>query len=248
MRLWVVGNAQKIKPTSLPTFTHPCSPKMLSLAKSSRRGLSVVAASLLRSRAPAVFNFNVGVEKKHERHSSTSIVNKTSGNSNAVFTSMMAPTFTLNLLFFPAMFCQQCEQTESGKGCSTIGVCGKTPEVAHLQDALVHALKGLGVVASLARSVNIIDSEVDRFMLRATFSTLTNVNFDAAYFHRTVPEAIARRNALWEAYKAECKAKGTAVAALPSIASWNPDVSALEAAGASVGLIERRDAIGVESM
>ncbi len=41
------------------------------------------------------------------------------------------------------MFCYQCEQTKSGKGCTTIGVCGKTPKVAALQDLLVHVVKGV---------------------------------------------------------------------------------------------------------
>lgn len=147
------------------------------------------------------------------------------------------------------MFCQQCEQTEGGKGCTTIGVCGKTPEVAHFQDALVHALKGLSVAATLARGVGVVDSEVDRFLLRAMFSTLTNVNFDGAYFERTVTETLSRRNALLEAYKSACKEKGVAPSILPSVATWAPVGSgsaALEAAGVSVGILERRAAVGEE--
>lgn len=53
----------------------------------------------------------------------------------------------------PDMFCFQCEQTEGGTGCTTVGVCGKTPETAGLQDALIHALKGVAYNADLARKV-----------------------------------------------------------------------------------------------
>jgi hydroxylamine reductase len=68
----------------------------------------------------------------------------------------------------------QCEQTANGKGCTTVGQCGKTPEVAGLQDLLVFSLKGLGQLAHHARTVaGITDPEVDSFTLRASFSTLT---------------------------------------------------------------------------
>jgi hydroxylamine reductase (hybrid-cluster protein) len=75
-----------------------------------------------------------------------------------------------------AMFCFQCEQTEDAKGCSTKGVCGKTPEVAHLQDAVVHANKSLAAVALAARTMGITDVEADRYMLHSIFATLTNVS------------------------------------------------------------------------
>ena len=72
------------------------------------------------------------------------------------------------------------------------------------------------------------------------------MNFDAAYFERTVPEAISRRNALLEGYKAACKEKGVPPASLPPVALWVP-AGPLEAAGVSVGIIERRAAVGEES-
>ncbi|KAJ3337407.1 hypothetical protein HDU93_001107 [Gonapodya sp. JEL0774] len=93
------------------------------------------------------------------------------------------------------MLCFQCEQTFQAKGCTTIGVCGKTPEVAALQDLLVDCVKRLGwynhqirvlagtaatkssvIAAALEESIRLRDS--DRFTLLALFSTLTNVNFD----------------------------------------------------------------------
>lgn len=79
----------------------------------------------------------------------------------------------------PKMHCYQCEQTANGTGCTVIGQCGKTPEVAGLQDLLIFVLKGLGTLASYARTTAAIsDPEVDSFCLRSAFSTLTNVNFD----------------------------------------------------------------------
>ena len=88
------------------------------------------------------------------------------------------------------MFCWQCEQTAGGKGCSTFGVCGKTPEVAKLQDLLIYALRGLSQVALEARKLGIKDFNTDLFISEAAFATLTNVNFDpdsvAHYLNWTV--------------------------------------------------------------
>ena len=77
------------------------------------------------------------------------------------------------------MFCYQCEQTAGGKACTKVGVCGKQPDVAALQDLLVYALKGLSQVALEGRKVGVNDQDVGSFICKALFSTLTNVNFDA---------------------------------------------------------------------
>jgi hydroxylamine reductase len=76
------------------------------------------------------------------------------------------------------MFCWQCEQTAKGEGCSTFGVCGKTPEIANLQDLLIYALRGLSQVVLEARKLGIKDEKTDVFIAQAAFATLTNVNFD----------------------------------------------------------------------
>ena len=80
------------------------------------------------------------------------------------------------------MFCYQCEQTAKGEGCTKVGVCGKLPEVADLQDMLIYALEGLSLVAAEAGSRDIGDGDVDVFTCKALFSTLTNVNFDPKCF------------------------------------------------------------------
>lgn len=77
------------------------------------------------------------------------------------------------------MFCYQCEQTVGGKGCTKRGVCGKTPEIANLQDLLIYQLKGISCYAKeiLDKGGN-IDQEVVKFVENGLFTTLTNVNFD----------------------------------------------------------------------
>lgn len=75
------------------------------------------------------------------------------------------------------MFCYQCEQTPSG-GCKTIGVCGKTEELASIQDTIIFALKGIAAYATHARQLGYIDPEVDGITQEALYFTLTNVNFN----------------------------------------------------------------------
>ena len=96
------------------------------------------------------------------------------------------------------MFCNQCEQTSKGIACTTIGVCGKKPEVAALQDLLLYAVKGLSIYAAAARQQGIVDQEVDRFTMKALFSTLTNVNFDPESFFSLVVECVSLREKLTE--------------------------------------------------
>jgi hydroxylamine reductase len=76
------------------------------------------------------------------------------------------------------MFCYQCEQTALGKGCTILGVCGKTPEVATLQDLLVYMLRGLSQLTIEAAKVGVKDEKISVFTCEALFATLTNVNFN----------------------------------------------------------------------
>jgi len=78
------------------------------------------------------------------------------------------------------MFCYQCEQSSGGKGCDKRGVCGKDPQTAALQDLLVYAAKGISQYANKARQLGAKESAIDIFVVEALFSTVTNVNFDAA--------------------------------------------------------------------
>lgn len=78
------------------------------------------------------------------------------------------------------MFCYQCEQTAGGKGCTKMGVCGKTPEIANLQDLLIYQCKGISCYAKeLIEKGEEIEKDIVSFVENSLFTTLTNVNFDA---------------------------------------------------------------------
>ncbi|CEH34318.1 hydroxylamine reductase [Romboutsia lituseburensis] len=77
------------------------------------------------------------------------------------------------------MFCYQCEQTAGGKGCTKVGVCSKTPEIAALQDLLIYQAKGISCyVNELIKKGEKIDKDIVSFVENSLFTTLTNVNFD----------------------------------------------------------------------
>ena len=140
------------------------------------------------------------------------------------------------------MFCFQCEQTAKGKGCDTMGVCGKSPEVATLQDLLIHALKGIAIYGHMARELGVKDPALDAFVIEGLFTTVTNVDFD--------PERL--RGILLQAYEMKEKAKklfGDAYQKkigrsfdgdLCSAAYWKP-------AGDMAGLLEQGGGVGILS-
>ncbi|MBE0418157.1 MAG: hydroxylamine reductase, partial [Coriobacteriia bacterium] len=94
------------------------------------------------------------------------------------------------------MFCNQCEQTARGVACTTVGVCGKKEDVSALQDLLVNACRGLAVVAIDATERGIDTTEAGRFVADSLFTTLTNVDFDAASIAEKVDEAVRLREEL----------------------------------------------------
>jgi hydroxylamine reductase len=89
-----------------------------------------------------------------------------------------------------AMFCYQCEQTVGGKGCTKLGVCGKTPEIANLQDLLIYQVKGISCYAKdLIDRDEHIDKYIVSFVENSLFTTLTNVNFDAEVHVKLLKES-----------------------------------------------------------
>ena len=76
------------------------------------------------------------------------------------------------------MYCNQCEQTSQGTGCTEIGVCGKDPDMQSLQEILLYGVKGMAAYAHHARRLGKSDEAVSEFIEAALFSTMTNVNFD----------------------------------------------------------------------
>ncbi len=132
------------------------------------------------------------------------------------------------------MFCFQCEQTAKGEGCTKIGVCGKKPEVAALQDLLIYALKGLSQYAVEGRKVGVTDPEANKFTCEAIFSTLTNVNFDPDRFVSLINECVSRRNAL----RQKVAQAGGKTDFMEDPATFSPanSLSALIAQGEKVGV------------
>lgn len=131
------------------------------------------------------------------------------------------------------MFCYQCEQTSKGEGCTKIGVCGKTAEVAALQDLLIYSLKGLSLVAIEARKQKLDLGDVNRFTLQATFSTLTNVDFDPTRF----VDLIARCAALREDLKNRLKQAG-------GKADFGHDAAGFTPASSVEGLVAQSEKTG----
>ncbi len=129
------------------------------------------------------------------------------------------------------MFCYQCEQTAKGEGCFKMGVCGKTPEVAALQDLLTYVLQGLGQVATQARQKGVSDPAIDHFTAQALFSTLTNVDFDPQRFVELINQAVELRDAL----------------AAKAGVSVDSEAAKFQPAGDMAGLIEQGASCGVFS-
>jgi len=132
------------------------------------------------------------------------------------------------------MFCYQCEQTAKGQGCETIGVCGKKPEVAALQDLLLYAVKGLSQYAVAARGKNIRDEKVSQFINEAVFSTLTNVNFDPDRFVDLIQKTVKFRDEV----KGKLAAAGGAVGFSDGPALFKPEstLDGLVAQGEKTGI------------
>ncbi|GLC35355.1 hypothetical protein PLESTB_000573600 [Pleodorina starrii] len=156
------------------------------------------------------------------------------------------------------MMCYQCEQTKGGTGCTEIGVCGKTPEVAALQDLLIYTVKGLASLAHHARTAaGIEDQEVNTFVNGAIFSTLTNVNFADDRFVEFVNDS--RR--LHAKLSAKLAAAGVSLPAsasesqpwfgsMPHPLAWNSQAAALGGVGDMIeigmqtGIAARQEALG----
>ncbi|MEZ9370617.1 hydroxylamine reductase [Shewanella sp. 10N.286.51.B2] len=123
------------------------------------------------------------------------------------------------------MFCIQCEQTvrtPAGNGCSySQGMCGKLASTSDLQDLLIYMLQGVSAYAVKARQFDIIDAEIDTFVPKAFFATLTNVNFDDGRLADYAHQAQTYRNKLKAAYEQACAEKGVAAEEVIAQAEFN---------------------------
>lgn len=94
------------------------------------------------------------------------------------------------------MFCYQCQETARGQGCTVRGVCGKTGDVANLQDLLIYVLKGISMYTTEGRKVAFESKEVNEFIMENLFATITNANFDRNDFIRRITKALEVREDL----------------------------------------------------
>lgn len=95
------------------------------------------------------------------------------------------------------MFCFQCQETSNCSGCTKFGVCGKSPELAGLQDLLIYATKGLSTITTrLRQEGKEINKEVNHFITLNFFTTITNANFDNDVFYSRIKETLNYRDQL----------------------------------------------------
>ncbi|GLC31565.1 hydroxylamine reductase [Clostridium omnivorum] len=98
-----------------------------------------------------------------------------------------------------SMFCYQCQETAGGKACTMRGVCGKTSDLANLQDLLMYVLKGISVANVKARELGVNRPETDKFVFDGLFMTITNANWDKARFLNAVRAGLKLRDEIVEA-------------------------------------------------
>lgn len=121
-----------------------------------------------------------------------------------------------------------------GKGCTKVGVCGKSPEVATLQDLLIYMLKGLSLYAIEGRKIGIDDHEINRFTCKAAFATLTNVNFDPERIRTLIYETAQKREKL----KQKIEAAGNKPSFSLGPATITPE-------GTTEGLLQQGEKVGI---
>lgn len=121
------------------------------------------------------------------------------------------------------MFCYQCQEALKNQGCVVNGMCGKKGDSANLQDLLVHTVKGLSVVAEKAGAV---DKEVGHYIMKALFTTITNVNFDDDRLVSLIQEGLALRDKI-----------ATGLGGLPDVATWQGQTKA--------DFLQKAESIGV---
>lgn len=147
------------------------------------------------------------------------------------------------------MFCYQCEQTSKGAGCTDFAVCGKDQETATLQDLLVHASKGIAQFNHRAHLLGVRDRDVDRFILEALFTTVTNVNFDPVRLETQLREAGAVRDRARALYEHAAAKAGKPVEKINGPSSWQPAPTrpGMVNQGELVSLLSRRDRFGADA-
>ncbi|MCE5284276.1 MAG: hydroxylamine reductase [Pelosinus sp.] len=133
-----------------------------------------------------------------------------------------------------SMFCYQCQETAKGTGCTIRGVCGKTADVANLQDLLIYTLKGISAYTLEARKAGIDTQIADKFIMEGLFATITNANFDKDYFVALIKQALSLRTEVKNALE---KAGIVTEASHDSTLWFADNADAFEEKAAKVGIL-----------
>ena len=132
------------------------------------------------------------------------------------------------------MFCYQCQETAGCTGCTKMGVCGKTPHVAALQDLLVWVTKGLSAVTTQMRREDLnVTGEINQLITKNLFTTITNANFDPEMITSQIEKTLQIKKVLLLQLKKPEK--------LPEAARWSAAPSEFAAKAATVGVLSAKD-------
>ncbi len=133
-----------------------------------------------------------------------------------------------------SMFCYQCQETARNEGCTVRGVCGKSPELCHLMDLAMHAMKGIAYASMQLARKDIYHPEDALFVMGGLFRTITNANWDEENISKFITDAIALRDKRkkelgWE--------EGTVCPDCPDAATFQIKPEDYEAYGEKVGVL-----------
>ena len=141
------------------------------------------------------------------------------------------------------MFCYQCQETAGCKGCTVVGVCGKQPDVAAMQDLLVWVTKGISAVTTRLREEGrAVADEGNHLVTENLFTTITNANFDKAAIEKRIEKTLEMKTALWEQLERRDN--------LPEAAGWTGEPSEFikKASEAGVLIGQNEDIISLRSL
>ena len=141
------------------------------------------------------------------------------------------------------MFCYQCQETAGCKGCTVVGVCGKQPDVAAMQDLLVWVTKGISAVTTRLREEGrAVADEVNHLVTENLFTTITNANFDKGAIEKRIEKTLEMKTALWEQLERRDN--------LPEAAGWTGEPSEFikKASEAGVLIGQNEDIISLRSL
>ena len=131
------------------------------------------------------------------------------------------------------MFCYQCQETAGCSGCTRVGVCGKQPDVAAMQDLLVYATKGISAVTTTLRQEGVaIQPAVNHMITLNLFTTITNANFSKEAIIARIQDTLSEKDLLLSKLNTL-----TSTDTLPEAALWNGSENEFAAKAATVGIL-----------